>query len=76
MKKNNKASARRGSPCLCQGAGPTLTEMIRRMAPPPEARRHFESARVEFLKGLRTLIDARIERRSRPKARGQSINVE
>ena len=76
MKKNNKASAGGGSPCLCQGAGPALSELIRRLAPPPAARHHFETARLEFLKGLRAVIDARIERRSRRKARGQSINVE
>ncbi len=75
MKKNNKASTG-GAPCLCQGAGPALTELIRRLAPPPAARRHFETARLEFLKGLRAVIDARIERVSRSKARGQSINID
>ncbi len=75
MKKNSKAAAG-GSPCLCQGAGPALSELIRRLAPPAEAQRHFENARLEFLKGLRAVIDARIERRSRTKARGQSVKVE
>ncbi len=41
-----------------------------------EARRHFETARVEFFKGLRAVLDARIERHSKPKARGQAINIE
>ncbi len=75
MKRNSKASAGR-SPCLCQGAGPALSELIRRLAPSPAARRHFESARLEFLRGLRAVIDARIEQVSRPKARGQSIKVD
>ncbi len=75
MKKNTKSSAG-GTPCLCQGAGPALTELLQRLAPPAEAKRHFDTARVEFLKGLRTLIDARIERLTKPKARGQAIKVE
>ncbi len=75
MKKNTK-SPTAGARCVCEGAGPALTELLRRLAPPAEAQRHFESARIEFLKGLRALIDARIERLSKPKARGQAINVE
>ncbi len=43
---------------------------------PAEARRHFEIARVEFLKGLRAVLDARIERHLKPKTRGQAINIE
>ncbi len=75
MKKKTKSPVA-GSPCLCQGAGPALTELLGRLAPPAAARRHFETARIEFLKGLRAVIDARIERFSKPKARGQAINVE
>jgi hypothetical protein len=50
--------------------------LLARLAPPAEARRHFETARLEFLKGLRAILDARIERRSKPKARGQAISIE
>ncbi len=76
MKKNTKTPAAGGSHCICQGVGPALAELARRLAPPADAGRHFETARIEFLKGLRALIDARIERLSKPKARGQAINVE
>ena len=76
MKKKNKSAAAGGAPCLCQGAGPALSEVLRRLAPPAEARRHFETARLAVLKGLRGVLDARIERHSKPKARGQAINVE
>ena len=75
MKKNTKSPAG-GAPCLCQGAGPAMTELLQRLAPPAEAQRHFDTARVEFLKGFRALIDARIERLSKAKARGQAIKVE
>ena len=76
MNKKTKSPASGGSPCLCQGAGPAMTELLQRLAPPAEARRHFDTARVEFLKGLRAVLDARIERLTKPKARGQAIKVE
>ena len=75
MKKNTKSPAG-GAPCVCQGAGPVLAELLGRLAPPAEARRHFEAARVEFLMGLRAVLDARIEGLTKPKARGQAIKVE
>ena len=74
MKKNTKPAG--AAPCVCQGVGPAMTELLRRLGPPDEARRHFDAARVEFLKGLRAVIDARIEGLAKPKARGQAIKVE
>jgi len=63
-------------PCLCQALGPALRELLRRVGPPEEARHHFETARLEILKGLRALLDARIERRSKPRRQGEKIAVE
>ncbi len=63
-------------PCLCQAVGPLLTEFLRRIGPPEEARQHFDSARIEFLKGLRSLLDAKIERVARRSAKGEKIPVE
>ncbi len=62
--------------CLCQGAGPALSELLRRLGPPREARDHFEAARLEFLKGLRALLDARIEQCSKRAAKGEKIQVD
>jgi hypothetical protein len=77
MKKKNKDSAKvEKAACLCQGTGPALSELLHRIGPPEQARRHFDAARVEFLKGLRALIDARIERVSKANARGAKIDVE
>jgi len=76
MKKKTSSRSGGASSCLCHDAGPVLTELLRRLAPPEEARRHFETARVEFLKGLRAVIDDRIARRSKSKVRGQPIRVE
>ena len=77
MNKKTKSSAKTISgPCLCQGGGPVLSDFLRRLGPPEEARRHFDAARVEFLKGLRALIDARIEQVTKTKAKGEKIAVE
>jgi hypothetical protein len=64
--------------CICQGFGPLLTEFLRHFGPPEEARRHFASARLEVLKGLRALLDARIEQVAKVQgsAKGEKIPVE
>lgn len=65
--------------CLCEGAGPALSDLLRRLGPSEEVRRHFDAARIEVLKGLRALIDARLERLSKPGRRGgkgEKIDVE
>jgi len=77
--KRTKASTRSASSCLCEGAGPALTELLRRFGPPEQTQRHFRAARVEVLKGLRALIDARLEYLSsseRPGRKGEKIAVE
>ena len=66
----------RSSPCVCQGAGPFLTECLRHLGPPEAARQHFDAARIEFLKGLRAMIEAGLGKVSKPKARGEKIEVE
>ncbi len=77
MNRRAKASAKTPTdPCVCQGAGPVLSDFLRRLGPPEEARHHFDAARVEFLKGLRALIDARIEQVTKAKAKGEKIAVE
>jgi len=43
---------------------------------PREARDHFHAARIEFLKGLRSLIDARIDQLSGREQAGTSVPVE
>ncbi len=75
-KTTKKSPTPAGGPCLCQGAGPVFTDLLRRLGPPEEARRHFEAARMEVLKGLRALLDARIEQRARRGRKGEKIEVE
>jgi hypothetical protein len=46
--------------CFCMGAGPELFAMFKKLGP-DSARQHFRNARVEMLKGMRALIDQRID---------------
>ena len=74
--KNKRTSGRTSGPCLCRETGELLCELLRRLGPPEPARRHFDAARLEFLKGLRAVLDARIAQVSKRGARGEKINVE
>ena len=76
--KNAKAKSKTtsGAPCLCQGLGPALTECLRGLGPPGAACEHFGAARIEFLKGLRALLDARIEQIRKQPVKGERISVE
>jgi hypothetical protein len=78
-KKTKTANTQKQEPCsicLCHGLGPAMTEFLRRLGPPEEARRHFDSARVEILKGLRTILDTRIQQATGGRAKGEKIKVE
>ncbi len=65
--------------CVCSGVGPELSKAVRQALNVPEsANEHFRNARVEVLKGLRDLLDHRIEKMSRPAeaARGTKLSVD
>jgi hypothetical protein len=63
--------------CGCMGVGPAMTDILGRLGP-AAARDHFRAARVEFLKGVRAVIDARIDHLSKRQGQtvGSSIPVE
>jgi hypothetical protein len=42
----------------------------------PQVREHFTNSRIEFLKGIRAVIDSRIEHLSNTGQRGTKIAVE
>ncbi|HYZ85334.1 MAG TPA: hypothetical protein VE621_13070 [Bryobacteraceae bacterium] len=50
--------------------GNDLCQMLRNLGPSDAANSHFRQSRVEFLKGIRQIIDDRIERVSRGPAPG------
>jgi hypothetical protein len=61
--------------CFCCGAGPRVSNMFRTCW--SEATKdHFHTSRVEFWKGLRSLIDEHIARMSREKQKGSTVPVE
>jgi len=62
--------------CFCMGIGPELSEMLRRVGPSESVRQHFRNARIEVLKGIRALIDERIEGLSRSQEKGTKVAVE
>lgn len=80
MSQENSASPEEPRPgcdaCFCGGAGPAFSDFVRKIGPPEGAKRHFDAARVEFLKGLRALIDARIESLSGSETKGTKVTVE
>ena len=64
--------------CGCMGLGPAFARLMDNIGP-KEAREHFRTARVEFLKGMRAVLDVRIEQMSRePKtgSAGTTVPVE
>jgi hypothetical protein len=61
--------------CMCQGLGPQASRLMSEMLPRGEAWDHFRQARVEFLKGVRSVLDARIEELSKPPGGSQGTKI-
>lgn len=53
-----------------------LKQALSSLEPSPKVIEHFRNARLEVLKGLRQVIDNRIEHLSRPGQQGRKIVVE
>lgn len=64
---------RRGS---CERIGAEIDQLLRALAPSEEAQRHFRTARIEMLKGLRGLIDERIQHLSAEPKKGTTVPIE
>ena len=61
--------------CFCCGAGPRVSNMFQTCW--SEATKdHFHTSRVEFWKGLRSLIDEHIARMSHTKQKGSTVPVD
>ena len=59
--------------CLCR----EVLEQVREcFAVSPDVQQHFTNSRIEFLKGIRAIIDNRIEHLSSAAPRGTKIAVE
>jgi hypothetical protein len=53
-----------------------LKNLLSALEPPDDVTMHFRNARVEVLKGIRQMIDHRIEKTERTGQRGQKISIE
>jgi hypothetical protein len=62
--------------CWCCEANDAMNRFAREFGPSEEVRSHFRQSRLEFLKGIRRIIDERIDRLSRSGEKGTHVNVE
>jgi hypothetical protein len=60
---------------FCDVAGPQIEAFLDHVWP-QNTREHFRNARVEMLKGMRSMLDARIEHLSKHDRRGTKVTVE
>jgi len=61
--------------CLCREVVDSFREHFN-VSVPPEVQEHFKNSRIEFLKGIRAIIDSRIEKLSQAGQHGTKIAVE
>ncbi|HTS47697.1 MAG TPA: hypothetical protein VMH05_07120 [Bryobacteraceae bacterium] len=73
---DEKQSTLHSEGCLfCNLIVPQLDAMMDHLWP-AGTREHFHNARVEVLKGMRSIIDARIDRLSQQEKKGTRVTVE
>ncbi len=74
---SERTEARQKADCLCGTIRRGLEEAAEMLFPPESASNHFREARIEFLRGIRDIVDHRIDRISRTKSTsGTRIVVE
>jgi hypothetical protein len=56
--------------------GDTIGQLFRALGASEEACGHFQQSRIEFLKGIRTLLDERIEHLGRAPRKGTRVVVD
>ncbi len=60
---------------FCDIAGPQIEAFLDHVWP-PNTREHFRNAHVDMLKGMRSMLDARIEHLSKQDRKGTKVAVE
>ena len=60
---------------FCDIAAPQINAFLDHVWP-QNTREHFRNARIEMLKGVRSMLDARIDRLSKQNPKGATIPVE
>jgi hypothetical protein len=65
---------------MCAGTGPAVSGVVSQLltdfGPSEPVRRHFTQARLEFLKGLRAILDQRISDIQKQPARGVKVTID
>ena len=61
---------------VCDFLRDALEAISDTITPPEAARQHFRESRIEFLRGVRAVIDHRIDRLSRKNQTGTRVTVE
>ena len=75
MEEQEKAAQAHGGCFFCDVAGPQIEAMFQHCWP-EGTREHFRNARIEMLKGFRSILDARIDRLSKHAQKGTKVTVE
>jgi hypothetical protein len=72
----NEETGHQHAHCLCCDVSDAVGRLIRTMGPSENVRQHFRQSRIEFLKGIRTALDERIENLGRTPHKGMRVEVE
>jgi hypothetical protein len=75
----NHEQAQKDYACWCKEINEEMTKlgnMIKGLGPSDQVKDHFRNSRVEFLKGLRRMIDEKIERAQSHSSHGTTVPVE
>ena len=60
---------------FCSVAAPQIEAFLDHLWP-KDTREHFNNARIEMLKGVRSMLDARIDHLSKHEQKGSKVTVE
>jgi len=61
--------------CMCCQATEVIGRMMRVLGPSEEAAEHFRQSRLEFLKGIRKVLDDQIERAGKAPGHKQGSRI-
>jgi hypothetical protein len=64
------------SHCICCETSYAMRRLFRSIRPSEQVSGHFRQSRIEFLKGIRSLVDERIEHLGRTPHKGARVVVE
>ena len=62
--------------CICCDASDAIGRLFRAFGPSEKVSEHFRQSRIEFLKGIRSILDERIDRIGRTPHKGTRVVVE